>query len=86
MYDACNINETEGGEQRGGAIKVILWGWQATKWRTIFLGGVNPTRHHDISLHSTKGYLRHKTKVKVKNKFIQTSPPLIKNTKETRIC
>ena len=45
-------------------------------------------RHHflDISLHSTKGYSRYKTKAKVKNSFIQPSPTLIKNTKEIRIC
>ena len=35
-----------------------------------FLGRVDPSRHHDISLHSTKGYSRHKTIVKAKNNFI----------------
>ena len=40
----------------------------------------------DISLHSAKGYSRHKTKVKVKNNFIEPSPLLINYTKEIRIC
>ena len=35
-----------------------------------FLGRVDPSRHHDISLHSTKGYSRHKSIVKAKNNFI----------------
>ena len=59
-------------------------------------GGVDPSRHHvlkkktyhflDISLHSTEGYSRYKTKVKVKNNLIQLAPPLMKNAKEIRIC
>ena len=59
-------------------------------------GGVDPARHDllkentyhflDISLHSTEGYSRYKTKVNVKNNLIQPSPPLGKNTKEIRIA
>ena len=30
------------GEERGGAIKVIIWEWQATKGRTIFFVGSWP--------------------------------------------
>ena len=58
--------------------------WQATKRKTPILGGggVDPYRHHDISLHFTKGYSRHKTKVTVKRNFIQPFHSLIKNTKE----
>ena len=51
-----------------------------------FLGGVDPYRHHvlkkktyhflDVSLHSTEGYSRYKTKVKVKSNLIQPSPLL----------
>ena len=72
------------GEQRGG---------------DHFFGGegvVDPSRYHilkkktdcflDISLQSAEGYSRYKTKVKVKNNLIQSSPPLIKNIKEIRIC
>ena len=61
-----------------------------------FLGAVDPSRHHvlkkktyrflDIWLHSTEGYSRYKTKVKIKNDLIQPSPPLIKNTKEIKMC
>ena len=53
----------------------------------LFCGRVDPSRHHvlkkktshflDVSLHSTEGYSKYETKVKVKNNLIQPSPPLI---------
>ena len=58
----------------------------------LFWGKVDSSRHHvlknktyhfpGVSLHSTEGYLRYKTKVKVENNLNQSSHPLIKNTKE----
>ena len=84
------------GEQRGGLIKLLYEGGKPQSGRPSFLGGVGPSRRHVskekmchflvISLHFAKGYGRYKTKVKVKNNFIQLSPPLIKITKEIRIC
>ena len=68
----------------------------AKRWGPFFGGSgggvVDPSKQEetdyflDISLQSTEGYSRYKTKVKVKNNLIQPSPPLIKNTKEVRIC
>ena len=84
MDGACNIKETWGSKEVG----TIFWG--------VGGGVVDPSKHHilkketdyflDISLQSTEGYSRYKTKVKVKTNLIQPSPPLIKNTKEVRIC
>ena len=72
MYDVSHINTT--------------WGSKEVASHKVedhhFGGGVDPYRHHDISLHFTKGYSRHKTKVTVKRNFIQPFPSLIKNTKE----
>ena len=60
----------------------------------LFWWGVHPSRHHALKkatyhilgnlLHSTEGYSRYKTKVKVNNNLIWSSPPLIKNTEEIR--
>ena len=79
-----------------GQLKLLYEGGKPQSGRPSFLGGVGPSRRHVskekmchflvISLHFAKGYGRYKTKVKVKNNFIQLSPPLIKITKEIRIC
>ena len=72
MYDVSHINTTWGSKEVAShKVEDLHFG-----------GGVDPYRHHDISLHFTKGYSRHKTKVTVKRNFIQPFPSLIKNTKE----
>ena len=91
MYDACHINGTWGRKEVGW-LKLLYGGGKPQIGGPSFLGGADPSRNHvlrkktyhfqDISLRSTKGYSRCKTKVKVNNKFIQPSPPN-KNTKET---
>ena len=91
MYGACYINGTWSNQV--GWLKLYDSG-KPQRGGTSFLGGVHPSRHHalkkttyhilGILLHSTEGYSRYKTKVKVNNNLIRSSPPLIKNTKEIR--
>ena len=88
MYDVCHINGTCGSKEVGG-LKLYESGKPQIGGPSFSVGG-DPSRHQvlkkkkyhflDISLHSTMVYSRHKTKVKVKNNFIQPYPPLIKNT------
>ena len=95
MYGACHINGTWGSKELG-RLKLLYEGGKPQSGETSFLRGVDPSRHHvltkrkyhflDISLHSAKGFSRYKTKVKVKNNLFQPSSPLIKNTKEIKIC
>ena len=70
MYDACHINGTWDGEREIGRLKLLYESGNPQNGGPSFLGRVDPSRHHDISLHSTKGYSRHKTIVKAKNNFI----------------
>ena len=70
MYDACHINGTWDGEREIGRLKLLYKSGKPQNGGPSFLGRVDPSRHHDISLHSTKGYSRHKTIVKAKNNFI----------------
>ena len=95
MHDACHINGTWGSKEVG-RLPLLYECGTSQSGGPSFLGGVDSSKHHvlkkemyhflDISLHSNEGYLRYKTKVKVKNSFFQPSPPLIKNTKGIRIC
>ena len=70
MYDACHINGTWDGEREIGRLKLLYESGKPQNGGPSFLGRVDPSRHHDISLHSTKGYSRHKSIVKAKNNFI----------------
>ena len=94
MYDACHINGTW--RSKGvGRLKLLYEGGQTWSGGLSFHGGDDPTRHHvlkkktyhflNISLHSTKGYSRHKIKVKVMNNLIQPSLPLIKYEKSQNL-
>ena len=95
MYDACHIIGTWGNKEVG-QLKLSYESDKPQRGGPSFLWGVDLSRHHVlkkktynflvISPHSTEGYSRYKTKLKVKNNFIQPSPLLIKNTKEIRIC
>ena len=95
MYDARHINGTWGSKEVR-RLRELTKSSKPKRRGPSFLEGVDPSRHHvlkkktyhflDISLHSTKGCSRYKTKVKVKNNFIQLSPTLIKNTEEIIIC
>ena len=95
MYDARHINGTWGSKEVR-RLRELYEGGKPKRRGPCFLEGVDLSRHHvlkkktyhflNISLHSTKGYSRYKTKVKVKNNFIQLSPTLIKNTEEIIIC
>ena len=77
MYDVSHINTTWGTKEVAShKVEDHHFGEE----------GVDPYRHHDISLHFIKGYSRHKTKVKIKRNLIQPFPSLIKNTKEIWIC
>ena len=95
MYGACHINGTWGSKELG-RLKLLYEGGKPQSGETSFLRGVDPSRDRvltkrkchflDILLHSAKGFSRYKTKAKVKNNLFQRSTPLIKNTKEIRIC
>ena len=93
MYGICHINGTWGSTEVG-QLKLSYEGGK-TQRKGLFWGELTPldTKKHtktyhflDISLHSSKGYSRYKTNVKVKNNLIQASLPLIKNNQEIRIC
>ena len=89
MYDACHINGSWGSKEVGPLLLLYEDGKPESRGPS-FGGRVDPSTHHvlkkkmyhflDISLHSTKGYSRYKTKIKVKNNFFQPSPTFIKNT------
>ena len=75
MYGACHINGTWGSKEVG-QVKLSYEGGKPQMGGPSFLGEFDPSRHHvlkkktsflDISLHSTEGYSRYKSKVKVKN-------------------
>ena len=58
------------GSREIGRLKLLYESGKPQSGGASFLGRADPSKHHDISLHSTKGYSRHKSIVKVKNNFI----------------
>ena len=93
MYGPCHVNGTRW-TKKVGQLKLLYEGFKPQSGGPSFSG--DPSRHHVlkkrtyhflyISLLSSEGYSRYKTKVKVKNNLTEPFPPLIKNTKGITIC